>query len=190
MSKVCVFITGTNATGKTTLAKSIIARFGGIKEATRELTFCNDARVCFAGKYTEQGRFGGVDGFNKTSTLADVVEKGLKVCDIVICEGMYMHSFGLNLTNAMFKAEKHLVVFLYADGNTLASRINERSGNTIGKAVLPKQRNCSSSAKKWQSIGVPVMPFNTAENTLEEETELIYEKIIQLWSGEQFMTKK
>ena len=37
MNKVCVFITGTNATGKTTLAKALIECFGGIKEATKEL---------------------------------------------------------------------------------------------------------------------------------------------------------
>lgn len=188
--KTCVFITGTNCTGKTAVAKALIHKFGGIKEATKEHTFCNDTRVCFAGKYTEEGRFGGVDGFNCTRTLAGVVEKGLEMCDVIVCEGMYLHSFGLNLTNAMFKAEKHLVVFLYADGLTIAERINERSGNKIGKAVLPKQRGASSSAKKWQLIGVPVMAFDTTKYTVEEEAELIHTKIIELWAGSRDMTTK
>lgn len=37
--KTCVFITGTNSVGKTTLAKALIERFGGIKETAKELTF-------------------------------------------------------------------------------------------------------------------------------------------------------
>ena len=186
--KTCVFITGTNCTGKTAVAKALIQMFGGIKEATKEHTFCNDTRVCFAGKYTADGRFGGVDGFNNTRTLAGVVERGLEICDVIVCEGMYLHSFGLNLTNAMFKADKHLVVFLYADGITIAKRIKERSGNNIGVAVLPKQRGASSSAKKWQSIGVPVMAFDTTKHTIEEEAEQVYTKILQLWDGSRDMT--
>ena len=187
--KTCVFITGTNCTGKTAVAKALIQKFGGIKEATKEHTFCNDTRVCFAGKYTDDGRFGGVDGFNNTRTLAGVVERGLEICDVIVCEGMYMHSFGLNLTNAMFIAEKHLVVFLYADGLTIAKRIKERSGNNIGVAVLPKQRGANSSAKKWQSIGVPVLPLDTTKYTVEQEAELIYQKINNIWNGSPGITE-
>jgi len=42
--KTCVFITGTNSVGKTSLAKALIGLFGGIEEATKELTICRDRR--------------------------------------------------------------------------------------------------------------------------------------------------
>ena len=117
--KTCVFITGTNSVGKTTLAKALIERFGGIKETAKELTFCNDSRVCFAGRYRDENRFGGVDALNCTRVLPDVVAKGLERCEVIFCEGSYLDTFGMNLTDAMFKAQRHLIVFLYADSKTI-----------------------------------------------------------------------
>lgn len=187
--KTCVFITGTNSAGKTTLAKALIERFGGIRETTKDLTFCNDSRVCFAGRYKDENRFGGVDVFNCTRVLSDVVEKGLESCDIVICEGMYLHTFGLNLTNAMFKAQKHLVVFLYAGGVILHSRLLQRGKKGLSEQTLPKQKNACQAAKKWAEIGVPVLCYNTGECELETEVEEIYDKILSLWNGKNTMKK-
>lgn len=76
MKKVCVFITGTNAAGKTTLAKSLIRHYGGIKTSSKQLTVCNNDRVCFAGKYSTDSKYGGVDGLSQTKCLAGIVGGG------------------------------------------------------------------------------------------------------------------
>lgn len=176
--KTCVFITGTNAVGKTTLAKALIEHYGGIKEATKELTLCNDERVCFAGKYAIDKTFGGVDGFNQTKCLEGVVREGLTKADVVFCEGMYLHTFGLNLTNAMFSADKHLVVFLYAPVAVINERLLNRAGKGIqNDAVWKKQQNCATSAKKWQSIGVPVYAFDTSKIPMETIIKQITEYV-------------
>jgi broad-specificity NMP kinase len=176
--KTCVFITGTNAVGKTTLAKALIEQYGGIKEASKELTLCNDARVCFAGKYAVDKTFGGVDGFNQTKCLEGVVREGLTKADVIFCEGMYLHTFGLNLTNAMFSAEKHLIVFLYAPVSVINERLLSRAGKGIkNDAVWKKQQNCATAAKKWQSIGVPVYAFDTSKTSIDEIIKRITEYV-------------
>lgn len=171
--KTCVFITGTNSVGKTTLAKALIERFGGIKEVTKDLTFCNDNRTCFAGRYSYETRFGGVDVFNCTRVLTDVVRKGLEECDTVICEGSYLDTFGMNLTNAMFQAQKYLIVFLYADGTVIHNRLLERGKKGCSPQTLPKQRNVLRAANKWAEIGVPVLSINTGECSLDKEIEIV-----------------
>lgn len=182
--KTCVFITGTNSVGKTTLAKALIERFGGIKETTKELTFCNDSRVCFAGRYRAETRYGGVDVFNCTRVLPDVVEKAFKQCDIIFCEGSYLDTFGMNLTDAMFKAQKHLVVFLWADSLTLNSRLLERGKKGLSAQTFPKQKNACKATKKWAEIGVPVLCINTGTVSLDEEVETVYNKAMSLLKSE------
>lgn len=182
--KTCIFITGTNSVGKTTLAKALIERFGGIRETTKELTFCNDSRVCFAGRYKNETRYGGVDTFNCTRVLPDVVAKGLECCEVVFCEGSYLDTFGMNLTNAMFKAQKHLVVFLWADSSTLNSRLLERGKKGLSAQTLPKQKNACKATKKWAEIGVPVMCFDTGKISLDEEVEAVYNKAMSLLKSE------
>ena len=180
--KTCIFITGTNSVGKTTLAKSLIERFGGIREATKELTFCNDTRVCFAGRYSNETRYGGVDSFNCTRVLPEVVQKAFETCDIVFCEGSYLDTFGMNLTNAMFEAQRNLVVLLYADGKVLHSRLLERGKKGATERTLPKQKSACIAANKWAEIGVPVMCFNTGVVPLDEEVGEVYSKVLKLWS--------
>ena len=51
MKKVVVFIGGTNAVGKTTLAKYIIEKCGGIKQTGKEATQLNDDVTSFVGPY-------------------------------------------------------------------------------------------------------------------------------------------
>lgn len=175
--KTCVFITGTNSVGKTTLAKALIERFGGIKETAKELTFCNDSRVCFAGRYRDENRFGGVDALNCTRVLPDVVAKGLERCEVIFCEGSYLDTFGMNLTDAMFKAQRHLIVFLYADSKTIHSRLLLRGKKGVSYQTLPKQKRACQAAGKWVEIGVPVLCFNTGIMTVEEEIEQICIKL-------------
>ena len=179
--KTCVFISGTNCTGKSTLAREIIRLCGGIDHIDEWNTYCTDGLTCLGGKYTIDSKYGGIDGFSQTKCLADVVANGLKTSEVVICEGMYLHTFGLNLTNAMFKADRHLLVFLYAPVKTIHKRLICRSGRGItNKAVIAKQRSAARAAQKWQQIGVPVLTFDTSQISVEMEAQMILAKIKEL----------
>ena len=184
--KKCVFITGTNCVGKSALAWEIINRYGGVDRILNDVTYCKEDGVCLAGRYGE-ARYGGVDrilndkGSSCTSRLAEVVEEGLKNSQVIVCEGSFMNSFGMNLINAMFKAESYLVVNLFIDPLTLYERISQRSPSKNGKRdfkkILAKQKCSMVAAQKWQSIGVKVLQINTGGITLEEETDLVIEEI-------------
>ena len=176
--KVCVFITGTNGVGKSSLARAAIKHFGGVKCEDGGVTYLRDGGVCLAGSY--KVKFGGVDWLrggkgSSTSVLASVVEEGLKTADIMICEGSFMNTFGLNLSNALFKAERHLVVNLYADPLVLHSRISARLGGDREavakrnwKQILSRQRDSMRAACKWRSIGVKVLQIDTSQASIEE----------------------
>ncbi len=186
--KTCVFITGTNAVGKSALAWEFITRYGGVDRITNDVTYCVEGNICFAGRYGET-RYGGVDritndkGSSCTSMLADVVAEGLRHADTIFCEGSFMNTFGLNLSNAIFKAERQLVVNLYADPQTIWNRLTARSNGKYGNGkrrfdlIVTRQRQTMIAARKWQSIGVKVLQFNTAETTIEEEVAAILQVI-------------
>ena len=185
--KTVVFITGTNAVGKSTLAEELIATYGGRREIKSELTEVGDPRVCFAGPYKLGNRYGGVDMFKCTRVLPDVVEKCLQNHEVVICEGMYLHTFGLNLLRAAFKADRQLIVFLYAPTSVIRERCLERSGasgrsgnGTAFESVFQKQRNCAVAARKWASIGVPVLSYDTSVTELNEILRQVTQKIQEL----------
>ena len=189
--KTCVFITGTNAVGKSALAWAIIDRFGGVDRITNDVTYCKYGNICFAGGYGNT-RFGGVDritndkGSSCTSRLADVVEEGLRHADTIVCEGSFMNTFGLNLTNAMFKAERHLIVSLWTDTKTICQRLISRSngkyrnGKRNYRSIVSKQKQAMIAAQKWQSIGVKVLQINTATMPLDEELKLVLKAISDL----------
>jgi serine kinase of HPr protein (carbohydrate metabolism regulator) len=187
--KTCVFITGTHAVGKSSLAWAIIDRYGGVDRITNDVTYCKNGSVSLAGKYGVT-RYGGVDrisndkGASCTSRLAEVVEEALNHSDICFCEGSFMNTFGMNLVNALFKAQSYLVVSLYADGMTIYNRLKERSEGKNGKRnfelILKKQKQAMIAARKWHEIGVPVLQVNTAENTTEALTNMVISKINSL----------
>ena len=187
--KTCVFITGTNAVGKSALAWEIITRYGGVDRITNDVSYCKEGVICFAGRYGET-RYGGVDritndkGSSCTSRLAEVVEEGLKHCEIIICEGSFLDTFGMNLMNALFKAERQCVISLYADNLTIFNRLVNRSNGKNGKRsakniekVFNKQLRCMRAAKKWQEIGVRVLQINTAEKPLQDVASEVLEFI-------------
>lgn len=95
-----------------------------------------------------------------------------------------MNTFGLNLTNAMFKAQRYLLVSLYCPPEIiykrLTSRSNGRNGKRNLKLIWKKQLQAMIAARKWQEIGVPVLQYNTAEVTLEEELEQVMATIGEL----------
>lgn len=177
--KTVVFITGTNAVGKSTLAWSIISRFGGIYEERACTTFCKDKRYGLAGRYKDK-RHGGVDritnekGSSCTSRLAEVVREGLQTADVIFCEGSFMDTFGLNLTNALFLGDKALVVSLYAPPAEILRRLGVRSNGKNGRRnadnlrrVLLKQERCMKAALKYQSIGVKVLQYDTSVTSVD-----------------------
>lgn len=166
--KTCIMITGTNASGKTTLAKSLIERFGGIKSANRTKTICNNGNVALVGKYSYDSNYGGVDSLNCTNSLASIIQECFLQNDTVIFEGSYLNSFGINLTNALFKAPRQLIVFLYAPVKILDERLGSRSGKKINKEIIDKQNCALRSANKFASIGVPVWCFDTSVTSSEE----------------------
>lgn len=190
--KIVVFITGTNAVGKTTLAWSLIDKFGGIYEERDCVTYCKDKRYGLAGRYKDK-RNGGVDritndkGSSCTSRLAEVVSEGLKTADVMFCEGSFMNTFGLNLTNALFLGDKALVVSLYAPPAVIYQRLKNRSNgmNGTGKrnwpTIFSKQKQALIAAQKYEQIGCKVLQFDTSVFS----TEQIRDEIINAlrWLG-------
>lgn len=174
----CVFITGTNCTGKSTLARALMRRFGGVTETTADTTFCGGA-AAFAGRYS--GKHGGVDSLNSTSVLEGVVRRALARVGTVFCEGSYLDTFGLNLTNALFAAEAQLVVLLHCPVGVLSRRIKDRRRSpltpqreaAVMEGVARKQRRCVSAARKYASIGVPVAAFDTSATATEEIADAV-----------------
>lgn len=104
---IVVMITGTNCVGKTTLVKAIIEKCGGIKNVIdRSITILNGGNYALIGLYNS-GKYGGVDSLNCTKVLKDLVVKAKDYgVQVLFMEGSYLHTFGMNLTNALFSAEK------------------------------------------------------------------------------------
>ena len=185
--KTCVFITGTNAVGKSSLAWNIIDHFGGVDKIDNGVTYCKDGAVSLAGRYVRRP-WGGVDRLNCTRLLADVVAAGLKNSDTIICEGAFMDTFGLNLTNALFKdSQRQLYVSLYCDNKTLYERLVARSDGKNGRGrslekIFAKQARCMVAAKKYHTIGVPVLQIDTGKTAPAEILRLFLQKLNEIQS--------
>ncbi len=178
-SKTCIFIIGTNGTGKTTLAKRIIESVGGgILSTTKEYTLLNNPKMAFVGSYDAAKKYGGVDGLNKTRVLRGIVEKLHASRPVVFCEGFFLNTFGDNLQNAMWVADNRYVVFLYASPAVINNRLYERSGRAVNESILTNQKAAFASALRWKKVGVKVVPINTGECTIEQELQIVKEKIL------------
>lgn len=187
--KTVVLITGTNASGKSSLAKAVMERMGGVDRTEGDVTYTR-GNVAFAGRYDT--RYGGVDsitnekGSSCTSALAGVVEQALRKADTVFCEGMYLNNFGLNLSNALFKGERALVVSLWAAPTVIYERVCARSNGKYGngkrawETIMNKQRQAMVAARKWQSIGVPVLQVNTGEVGPEAIADAVLKKVDEI----------
>lgn len=176
MQKTCVFIIGTNCVGKTTLAKRLISDFGGIAGFQDNITYCNDGRTCFVGKY-EGVKYGGVDWLSNVTQLAWNVKTGLNTRDVVFCEGKYIKNFSINMNKAMFQAKRGVVVFLYAPVSVLNERLKERTGVGMTEYVWKDQKAVARTAKKWQEIGVKLMQFDTSQTTTEQIANKVKETV-------------
>lgn len=173
--KACVFIMGTNGTGKTSVARALIAKFGGVsreEESGHGVVSITAAGVAFAGRY-EGVKFGGVDYLGKTSGLSGLASYAFTRSNALVCEGMYMGSFGKNLTSTMYQAEARLAVLLYANHATIDTRLAKRSGTGITEAVMKKQQTCANAARKYASSGCSALSFDTDIYDCERIAETI-----------------
>ena len=142
--KTVVFITGTNGVGKTTLAKELIKRYGGVARMEGRVTVCVDERITLAGKFAGV-KYGGVDGLNETKCLAGMARTAFLRHEVFICEGSYMNTFGMNLTSAAFVGDRQLVVYLYAPVAEIDKRLKIRGGGYKGndnKQTAPRDGKC------------------------------------------------
>lgn len=184
-AKTCLFICGTNCTGKTSVAKSLQRHFGGIAKTTADTTYCVDSRAAFAGRYKADTKHGGVDALNRTDTLAGIVKNAFKTADLVVCEGSFLDTFGQNLCNAIFAGQRCLYVFLYCNREELArrnfARLSEANKTKQREGVIDrmmnKQRRVLTSAQKFASIGVPVLSFDSAQYSTEEIASIILKQL-------------
>lgn len=183
MKKTCVYIIGTNGVGKSSVARCLQHKYGGIESSTRELTICKDHRICFAGKYIEGSNYGGVDYLNKTGELRGLVSDALKDHDVIFCEGSFLDTFGINTTTAIMQAERQLIVLLVASPSVLSKRLAERSKgkekqNKLPKTtILNKQSRCIRAAKKYKAAFVPVLTIITDNLSVEQISDLIIENL-------------
>lgn len=171
-------ITGTNASGKTSLAKELIRHFGGVAELRKDRTICADRRAVFLGRYVDGSEYGGVDGLNETRCLAGIAQDAIvNGAEYVFCEGSYLNSFGLNLQRLLFTARKQLVICLYATLPEIDRRLQQRSNKRICQTVAKKQELSLSSARKWHDIGVPTQAFNSKDTSTEDIANFIIQWI-------------
>ena len=173
-----IMITGTNASGKTTLSKELIRRFGGVAEVRKDRTICADRRAVFLGRYVEESKYGGVDRLNETRCLAEIAQDAIaNGAEYVFCEGSYLNSFGLNLQRLLFTTRRQLVICLYAPLTEIDRRLRQRSNLRIRQTVAKKQELSLSSARKWHDIGVPTQAFNSMETSTENIADFIIQWI-------------
>lgn len=171
-------ITGTNASGKTTLSKELIRRFGGVAELRKDRTISADRRAVFLGRYVEESKYGGVDRFNETRCLAGIAQDAIaNGAEYVFCEGSYLNTFGLNLQRLLFTTRRQLVICLYAPLTEIDRRLRQRSNLRIRQTVAKKQELSLSSARKWHDIGVPTQAFNSMEISTENIADFIIQWI-------------
>lgn len=177
--KKITLIMGTNATGKSSLAREIISFAGGCAGVIDDVTYCNDGKTALIGDYSQGKKIEGVDSFGETKFLADKI-KGIERPYIVF-EGLKCGTFGLSIQKALFSGESSLVIFLYASSKTINERLQKRSGRGINSvAVLKQQKANLSAAIKYKEIGVPVMSFNTDNFTTQEIFEQVKKKLYEL----------
>lgn len=151
MRKTCVFIIGTNASGKSTVARKLIESFGGIESYSNGISSTRDG-VAFAGRYDV--KYGGVDNLNGTTILRDIVKKALESTDCIICEGMRLKCWGPNLTHAMFNADRQIVIFLYAPLEEIQKKARRTVERNVEQGYYPGTARIGTLGKEMANCGV------------------------------------
>lgn len=174
--KTCVFIIGTNCAGKTTVAKTMIEKLGGVSEYRNNITYTGGG-VAFAGKYDV--KFGGVDSLNSTSILQQVTSEAFQNVDTIICEGCRLKTFGKNLLKAMYLADKRYVFYLHASLEEIEKRLKIRNDNNKTCSFHTKKQilECYSSIRKWAEYGCKTFVIDTEKMNAEQASSLILKVI-------------
>lgn len=177
----CIFIMGTNCTGKSTLAREIIKREGNISRVSKLCTYTNNGRVAFGGSYASESSCGvGVDRLGKTSCLIDAICEAEKFgFDTFVAEGCIIGTFGMNITNALLLADNPTIVFLHANPETIKRRLYERSGSKLTRKIMDKQKSIINAVLKYKEIGVRVLAFND-KIRIEKIADHVKERLIEL----------
>lgn len=174
-----MLIIGTNAVGKSTLARNLINLAGGVRTVVNNVTYCNDGESAFIGDYMNTKNIVGVDSLKETKVLCEMIS-GIE-CKNIYFEGLKCGTFGTSIQTALFQAKKQLVVFLFASASTIHERLIRRSGKGLKtSSVMKQQRANLSAAKKYKDIGVPVLFFNTDNIKPDEISKEVYKKINSL----------
>ena len=179
MKKTFVLIVGTNCTGKSTVVRKLITRFGGASKMENNITYLNDRRVAVIGYYGN-ATYSGIDRLNKTSSLPDIIRQAFLTSDVVVGEGLIVGTFGINPLNAFFTAEKQLCLYLYADKKTLSHRLFQRADYQNiggGKQVMIRQQRILNAVKKYSAIGIPVLSIDTSTYSADIIVDLIFQKL-------------
>lgn len=175
--KRCVFIIGTNCSGKTTVAKKMIEKLGGASDFRDNVTYTASG-VAFAGKYDV--KFGGVDYINSTSVLPQLVHKAFQIVDTIVCEGVRLKTYGGNLTTSMYLADRRYIFYLHASLQELEKRVKARTGNENAKLSIHTKTQileCYSSMKKWARNGCYTAVIDTEKMNADEIANLILKVI-------------
>lgn len=169
-----VLIMGTNGTGKSSAARGIL---GNDFFVDGELTFKKDYSICLIGNYKQ--KFGGVDGLNRVIDLHELIKKGLERSNLVIAEGVKLHSFGLSIQKAASVCNETTIVLLVAGAKTIDERIKKRGGRGVTAQILKDQKNCLSALIKFKQIGVRTMIIKTDNLS----TDFVAQKISTIWDA-------
>lgn len=167
MKKV-ICITGTNAVGKTSVAKWIINQLGGISFVKEGVSYMESSKSAILGDYTKNSKFLGVDGFGCTNVVRNLVKKALEHADTVFFEGEKCGTFGNNILLPLLEAEKSLFVLLYAPQKVINERLKQRTGTGIKtRGVMLSQKQKADSFLKYREIGIPAISFDTSKVTID-----------------------
>lgn len=160
----CTMIMGTNGVGKSTLARTIQQRLGGIQTYANEISYLSDGESFFLGKYAGV-KLGGVDYINEAKKLAQIARKGLKTHKNCFMEGRYINTISQYLLNVLFSFDRQLVVLLYLPEDKIRERIIQRTGVFKGDMpyILKAQKNAMNAMVKYKAMGVPILCINTSE---------------------------
>lgn len=175
--KTCVFIIGTNCSGKTTVAKRMIEKLGGQKGFRDKITYTAGG-VAFAGKYDV--KFGGVDYLNSTSVLPGLVARAFESVGTIVCEGVRLKSYGDNMTKSMYLADRRYVFYLHASLRELEKRLKARTGNESAKLSIHTKKQileCYSSMRKWNANGCHTAVVDTEKMNADDIASLILKLI-------------
>lgn len=173
MSKTVIMIAGTNRSGKTTTSRALLARFGGeAEQRSKAVLVSREGNAACVNADFISGSTRSVIGLTR-DLLAEV--------DTVIVEGMYLGSFGLVPTSVLHCGERQLYVYVYCPAAELKAREASRPnahGDFAG--IVSRQRGVLNAARKYASIGVPVLAYDTGKTSTEELVTGIMDRFARL----------